>query len=106
MQGQYYSRTIKAPESKIVPYASKKNGTISLKTEASGILLDEESYSHEQNTARNAGSLYIISRKNASEDLQYFPGWTGFNTQIHKLSALKSWLQLILAKYDINGNYS
>ena len=22
------------------------------------------------------------------------------------LSALKSWLQLILAKYDINGNYS
>ena len=23
-----------------------------------------------------------------------------------KLSALKSWLQLILAKYDINGNYS
>ena len=84
MQGQYYSRTIKAPENKIVPYASKKNGTISLKTEASGILLDEESYSHEQNTARNAGSLYIISRKNASEDLQYLPGWTGFNTQIHK----------------------
>ena len=24
----------------------------------------------------------------------------------NKLSALKSWLQLILAKYDINGNYS
>ena len=23
-----------------------------------------------------------------------------------RLSALKSWLQLILAKYDINGNYS
>ena len=78
------TRTIKAPEKKIVPYASKKKGTISLKTEASGILLDEESYSHEQNTARIADSLYIISRKNASEDLQYLPGWTGFNTQIHK----------------------
>ena len=24
----------------------------------------------------------------------------------YALSALKSWLQLILAKYDINGNYS
>ena len=24
----------------------------------------------------------------------------------NSLSALKSWLQLILAKYDINGNYS
>ena len=23
-----------------------------------------------------------------------------------RISALKSWLQLILAKYDINGNYS
>ena len=32
------TRTIKAPENKIVPYASKEKGTISLKTEASGIL--------------------------------------------------------------------
>ena len=27
-------------------------------------------------------------------------------TEVIQLSALKSWLQLILAKYDINGNYS
>ena len=57
------TRTIKSPENKIVPRASKKKGTIYLKTEASGILIDEESYSHEQNTARIADSLYIISRK-------------------------------------------
>ena len=76
--------TIKAPENKIAPYASKKKGTISLRTEASGILPDKESYSHEQNTARIADSLYIIARKHVSEDFQYLPGWTGFNTQIHK----------------------
>ena len=57
------TRTIKSPENKIVSHASKKKGTIYLKTEASGILIDEESYSHEQNTARIADSLYIISRK-------------------------------------------
>ena len=28
------------------------------------------------------------------------------NSRANDLSALKSWLQLILAKYDINGNYS
>ena len=28
------------------------------------------------------------------------------NEGLNKLSALKSWLQFILAKYDINGNYS
>ena len=65
------TRTIKAPENKIVPYASKKKGTISLKTEASGILLDEESYSHEQNTARIADSLYIIYRKSLTYLVSY-----------------------------------
>ena len=29
-----------------------------------------------------------------------------FSDMHYELSALKSWLQLILAKYDINGNYS
>ena len=42
------TRTIKAPENKIFPYRSKKKGTVSLKVEASGILLDERSYTHEQ----------------------------------------------------------
>ena len=78
------TRTIKAPENKIFPYRSKKKGTISLNVEASGILLDERSYSHEQNTARMADFLYIISRKNAFENLEYLPAWTGFNTQIHE----------------------
>ena len=76
--------TIKAPENKIFPYRSLKKGTISLKVEVSGILLDERSYSHEQNTARMADFLYIISRKNASENLEYLPAWAGFNTQIHE----------------------
>jgi hypothetical protein len=77
------TRSIKALENKIVPYASKK-GTICLKTEASGISLDTESYSQEQDTVRMADFLYILSRKNASEDIEYLPGWTGFNTQIHQ----------------------
>ena len=55
-----------------------------LKTEASSILLHRESYSHEQNTARMADFLQIISRKNASKNLEYLPVWTGFNTQIHE----------------------
>ena len=55
------TRTIKSPEKKIVSHASKKKGTIYLKTEVSGILIDEESYSHEQNTARIADSLYTVN---------------------------------------------
>ena len=55
------TRTIKAPENKIFPYRSKKKGTISLKVEASGILLDERSYSHEPNIACMADFLYILS---------------------------------------------
>ena len=78
------TRAMKAPESKIFPFSNRKKGAISLKTEASGVVLNEESYSHELNTARMADFLYIMSRKNASENLQYLPGWTGFNTQIHE----------------------
>ena len=52
------TRTIKAPENKIFPYRLQKKGTIGLRVEASGILLDERSYSHEQHTGRMA-DFYI-----------------------------------------------
>ena len=33
---------------------------------------------------RNADFLYFLSRKNASENEEALPGWTGTNTQVHK----------------------
>ena len=77
-------RTVKAPEINIVPYTSKVRGTISLKDQSSDIPLEEDSYRHEQNMARNADFVYMLARKCASESEDYLPGWTGFNTLAHK----------------------
>ena len=77
-------RTVKAPEINIVPYTSKVRGTISLQDQSSDIPLEEDSYRYEQNMARNADFVYMLSRKCASEREDFLPGWTGFNTQAHK----------------------
>jgi hypothetical protein len=77
-------RTVKAPEINIAPYTSKERGTISLQDQSSDIPLEQQSYRHEQNMARNADFVYMLSRKCASESGDCLPGWTGFNTQVHK----------------------
>ena len=78
-------RTVKAPEINIAPYPSKVRGTMSLHdVQGSDIPLEERSYRHEQNMARHADFVYMLSRKCASESENYLPGWTGFNTQAHK----------------------
>ena len=76
-------RTVKAPEVKIAPYRSKERGTISLHDQSSDISLEEQGYRHEQNMARNADFVYMLSRKGASESKDCLPGWTGFNTQVY-----------------------
>lgn len=78
------NRTIVAPETNIVRYTSKEKGTLCLRNESSEILLEEENYRHEQSMGRNADFLYLLSRKNASENGESLPGWTGLNTQIYK----------------------
>ena len=78
-------RTVKAPEINIAPYTSKVRGTMSLHdVQGSDIPLEESSYRHEQNMARHADFVYMLSRKCTSESENYLPGWTGFNTQAHK----------------------
>ena len=51
--------------------------------------------------------------RSSSLNVGFFTGGVNFRFSLMNyfdtcklLSALKSWLQLILAKYDINGNYS
>ena len=78
--------SIVALETTIIPYTTKEKGTISLRNESSEIPLEEECYRHEQEMGRNADFLYLWSRKNASECGKLMPGWTGFNTQVHKVS--------------------
>ena len=78
------NRIIAAPETNIVRYAIKEKGTLSLRNESSEISLKEESYRPQQNVGRNADFLYLLSRKNASEDGESLPGWTGFNTKVYK----------------------
>ena len=78
------NRTIAAPETNIVRYVIKEKGTLSLRNESSEISLEEESYRPQQNVGRNADFLYLLSRKNASEDGESLPGWTGFNTKVYK----------------------
>jgi hypothetical protein len=75
---------VKAPETSITPYTSKKRGTISLQSQSSDISLEEQSYRHDQDMARNADFVYMLSRNYASESGNCLPGWTGFNTQVHK----------------------
>ena len=77
-------RTIAAPETNIIRYAIKEKGILSLRNESSEILLEEESYRPQQNMGRNADFLYLLSRKNASEDGESLLGWTGFNTKVYK----------------------
>ena len=77
-------RTLQAPETYITPYTSREKGTISLRDQSSDICILEESYQNEQQFARNADFVYVLSRKYASESGLSFPGWTGFNTQAHK----------------------
>ena len=77
-------RTMKAPETSIAPYTSRVKGIISLQDEGCDISLEEQSYHQEQNTARNADFLYMLSRKCSSDNGNCLPGWTGFNTQVHK----------------------
>ena len=76
--------TIPPPEANILPYTSREKGTISLRNESCDIPLDEESYCLEQNMGRNVDFVYLLSRKNASENGKNLPGWTGFNTRIYK----------------------
>ena len=78
------NRTIVAPETNIIRYAIKEKGILSLQNESSEISLEEESYRPQQNVGRNADFLYLLSRKNASENGKSLPGWMGFNTQVHK----------------------
>ena len=78
------NRTIPRPEVNILPYTSREKGTISLRNESCDIPLDEESYRLEQNMGRNVDFVYLLSRKNASENGRNLPGWTGFNTRVYK----------------------
>ena len=75
-------RTIKAPETHITPYRSKERGTLSL----SNIPFEEEDHSQEQNLGRKIDYLYLVSRKDASENGKSLSGWTGFNTSIYQLT--------------------
>lgn len=77
-------RTVKAPETNITPYTIREKGTISLRSQCSDIFIEARSHQHEQNIARCADFAYILARKCASESGHYLPGWTGFNTQVHK----------------------
>ena len=76
------TRTIKAPETKIIPFTSKEKGILSLCNESVELSIKEESHRGQQALGRNADFLYLSRRKRASEDGEYFPGWTGFNTNI------------------------
>lgn len=78
------NRTIEAPETNIIPYTCKEKGTVSLQNESSDISLEEECYRPEQDMGRNADLIYLLCRKNASEDGKSLPGWTGFNTLMYK----------------------
>ncbi len=55
-----------------------------MRDQSSDICILEESYQNEQQFARNADFVYVLSRKYASESGLSFPGWTGFNMQVHK----------------------
>ena len=78
------NRNIAAPEANIIRYAIKEKGILSLQNESSEISLEEESYRPQQNVGRNADFLYLLLRKNASENGKSLPGWMGFNTQVYK----------------------
>ena len=78
------TRTIKAPETNIIPLTSKEKGILSLHNESFELSIKEESHRGQQTLARNADFLYLSQRKRASEDGEYLPGWTGFNTNIYK----------------------
>ena len=78
------TRTIKAPETKIIPFTSKEKGILSLRNESVELSIKEESHRGQQNLGRNADFLYLSRRKRASEDGKCFLGWTGFNTNIYK----------------------
>ena len=78
------TRTIKAPEFNIIPFTSKEKGILSLHNESFELSIKEESHRGQQTLARNADFLYLSQRKRASEDGEYLPGWTGFNTNIYK----------------------
>ncbi|XP_028411727.1 uncharacterized protein LOC114534480 [Dendronephthya gigantea] len=80
------NRSIVAPETTILPYTSKEKGNISLRDESSEIPLEEKCYRHVQEMGRNADFLYLLSKMNASESGKLMPGWTGFNTQVHKVN--------------------
>ena len=78
------TRTIKAPETKIIPFTSNEKGILSLRNESVELSIKEESHRGQQTLGRNADFLYLSRRKRASEDGEYFPGWMGFNTNIYK----------------------
>ena len=75
-------RTIKAPETHMTPYTTKERGTLSL----SNVSFDEEDYRQAQHLGRKVDYLYLVSRKDASENGKCLPGWTGLNTSIHQLT--------------------
>ena len=78
------NRTVKAPETNIIPYTSREKGTISLRSHSSDISLEEQSYRHEQDVPRNSYFVHTLARKYASDQGGNLPGWTGFNTQVYK----------------------
>ena len=78
------NHTILAPETNIIRYVIKEKGVLSLQNESSEISLEEGSYRPQQNVGRNADFLYLVSRKNASENGESLPGWKGLNTQVYK----------------------
>ena len=78
------NRTIVAPETNISRYAIKERGVLSLRNESSEISLEEGSYLPQQNVGRNADFLYLLWRKNALENSESLPRWTGFDTQVYK----------------------
>ena len=77
-------RTMKAPETKIIPFMSKEKGTLSLRSESFELSIEEENHRCQQALGRNADFLYVSWRKSASDSGEYLPGWTGFNTNIYE----------------------
>jgi hypothetical protein len=77
-------RTIKPPEINIVPYYSKEKISPMMQNEAADVYLEEHIHHDDQIAGRNADFLYNIIKKNASENGENLPGWTGLNTQIHR----------------------